>query len=136
MPITQTSVSKNTGKVGIRYFTQARYSYQNIESHFLRSGSTSNAFSGALSLTEISKAAGWTNVKTFGKFFDKPVIDNSLGTFYWTSKFMFIFVYCVLRIGVWMIHVVLYIYQFGLWNLIWILIRRVRTDQLRKNSKK
>ena len=82
MPITQTSVSKNTGKVGIRYFTQARYSYQNIESHFLRSGSTLNAFSGALSLTEISKATGWTNVKTFGKFFDKPVIDNSLGTFY------------------------------------------------------
>ena len=35
----------------------------------LRSALTSNAFSGGLSLTEIAKAARWTNVKTFGKFY-------------------------------------------------------------------
>ena len=42
-----------------------------FKSHSLRSASTSNAFSGGLSLTEIAKAAGWTNVETFGKFYNK-----------------------------------------------------------------
>ena len=35
-----------------------------FKSHSLRSASTSNAFSGGLSLTEIAKAAGWKNVET------------------------------------------------------------------------
>ena len=52
-----------------------------FKSHCLRSGSTSNAFSGGLSLTEIAKAAGWTNVETFEKFYNKPVIDNNFGNF-------------------------------------------------------
>ena len=51
-----------------------------FKTHSLRSASTSNAFSGSLSLTEIAKAAGWTNVKTFGKFYNKLVIDNFLLT--------------------------------------------------------
>ena len=49
-----------------------------FKTHSLSSASTSDAFSGGLSLTKIAKAAGWTNVKTFGKFYNKSVIDNSL----------------------------------------------------------
>ena len=52
-----------------------------FKSHPLRSASTSNAFSGGLSLNKIAKAAGWTNVKTFGKFYNKPVIDNNFRKF-------------------------------------------------------
>ena len=52
-----------------------------FKSHSLRSALTSNACSGGLSLNEIAKAAGWTNVKTFGKFYHKPVIDNNFGNF-------------------------------------------------------
>ena len=48
---------------------------------FLRSTSTSNVFSGDPSLAEIEKAAGWANVKTFGKFFNKPVIEKNFGNF-------------------------------------------------------
>ena len=43
-----------------------------FKSHSLRSASTSNAFSGGLTLNEIAKASGWTNVKIFGKFYSKP----------------------------------------------------------------
>ena len=52
-----------------------------FKSHSLRSASTSNAFSGGLSLNEIAEAVAWTNVKTFGKFYNKPVIDNKFGNF-------------------------------------------------------
>ena len=41
-----------------------------FKNHSLRSASTSNGFSSDLSLTEITKAAGWINVKTFGKFYN------------------------------------------------------------------
>ena len=43
--------------------------------------SISDAFSDGLSLTDIAKAAGWTNVKTFGKFYNKLVRDNIFGNF-------------------------------------------------------
>ena len=52
-----------------------------FKSHSLHSASTSNAFIGGLSLTEIAKAARWTNVKTFGKLYNKPVIVNNFGNF-------------------------------------------------------
>ena len=52
----------------------------------LRSVSTSNTFSGGLFLTEIAKAAGWTIVKTFGKFYNKPVIENNFGNFLLTNS--------------------------------------------------
>ena len=109
------------------------------KSHSLRSALTSNVFSGGLSLTEIAKAAGWTNVKTFGKFCTEPVIDNNFRNFYWQTacNFIHIFMYCMLRLDVCMIYVVLYIYIYksGLWNLIWILIKGTGTDQRRNNSK-
>ena len=54
--------------------------------HSLRSASTSHAFSGGLSLTKLAKAAGWTNVNTFGKFYNKPVIDNNFGNILLTSS--------------------------------------------------
>ena len=60
-----------------------------FKTHSLRSTSTSNAFSGGLSLREIAKVAGWTNVKTFGKFYNKPVIDNNFGNFLLTNSLLF-----------------------------------------------
>ena len=52
-----------------------------FKSHSLRSTSTLNAFSGGLSFTEITKEAGWANVEAFGKFYNKPVIDDNFGNF-------------------------------------------------------
>ena len=52
----------------------------------LYSASTSNAFNGSFPLTEVAKAAGWTNVKTFGKCYNKPVTDNNLGNFLLTNS--------------------------------------------------
>ena len=52
-----------------------------FKSRSCRSALISNEFSGGLSLAEIAKAAGWTNVETFGKFYNKPVIDNNFGNF-------------------------------------------------------
>ena len=57
-----------------------------FKTYSLRSASTPNALSGGPSLTEIAKAAKWTNVKTFGKFYKKPVIDNSFGNFLLTNS--------------------------------------------------
>ena len=57
-----------------------------FKTHSLRSASTLNAFSGGLPLTEIGKAAGWTNVKTFGKFYNKPVIGNNFGNILLTNS--------------------------------------------------
>ena len=56
-----------------------------FKTHSLRSASLSNAFSDGLSLTEIINAAGWTNVKTFGRFYNKPVKDNNFGNFLLTN---------------------------------------------------
>ena len=72
--------------------------------HSLRSTLTSNAFSGDLSLTKNAKAVGWTNVRTFGRFYNKSVIilNNNCGNFCGQKvcKFMYIFRYNVLRIGI------------------------------------
>ena len=54
-----------------------------FKNHSLRSASTWNEYSGGLSLTEIAKAAGWTNVRTFGKCYNKSVIEIILEAFYW-----------------------------------------------------
>ena len=105
--------------------------------HSLRSASTSDVYSGGLSLTEIAKAAGWTNVRTFGKCYNKSVIENNFGSFLLTNSLWLYpyFRYCMLRIGTCMIYIVLYIYQFGLWNLIWILISGTGTEKQRNHSK-
>ena len=57
-----------------------------FKNHSLRSASTSNTISGGLSLTEIAKTAAWKNVKTFGKFYNKPVVDNNFGNFLLTNS--------------------------------------------------
>ena len=58
-----------------------------FKTHSLLSAWTSNVFSGGLSLTETVEAAGWTNVKTFDKFFDKQVTDNNSVNFLLTNSF-------------------------------------------------
>ena len=72
----------------------------------LLSLSTSNAFSGGLPLTEIAKAAEWTNVKTFDKFYNKLVIDNNFPNVLLTT--------CMLEIAVCMTYVVLYVRLIGI----------------------
>ena len=57
-----------------------------FKTHSLRLASTSNAFSGGLSLTKITKTAGRTNKKTFHKFYNKPFIDNNFGNFSLTNS--------------------------------------------------
>ena len=52
-----------------------------FKSHSLCSALTLNAFSGVMSLIKIAKVARWTNIKVFGKFYIKPVIDNNFGKF-------------------------------------------------------
>ena len=42
------------------------------------SGSTSKAKSNAVPIDEILKKAGWSNVKTFAKFYDKKIAEGVL----------------------------------------------------------
>ena len=50
-----------------------------FKAHATRSASTSAAYNKGLSLSEIGKAAGWSNFTTFTKFYNKPVDVNNFG---------------------------------------------------------
>ena len=50
-----------------------------FKAHSTRSATTSVAYNKGLSLSEIGKAAGWSNFTTFGKFYNKPVDVNNFG---------------------------------------------------------
>jgi hypothetical protein len=45
-------------------------------SHSIRSASTSKAKYNAVPIDEILKKAGWSNVKTFAKFYDKKIVKD------------------------------------------------------------
>ena len=45
-------------------------------SHSVRSTSTSKTKSNAIPIDEILKKAGWSNVKTFAKFYDKKIVKD------------------------------------------------------------
>ena len=45
-------------------------------SHSTRSASTSKCKISGLSFKEIAKSAGWSNEKTFAKFYDKPIQED------------------------------------------------------------
>ena len=47
-----------------------------IGSHSTRSASTSKCKISGLSFKEIAKSAGWSNEKTFAKFYDKPIQED------------------------------------------------------------
>ena len=47
-------------------------------SHSTRSASTSKCKISGLSFKEIAKSAGWSNEKTFAKFYDKPIQEGLL----------------------------------------------------------
>ena len=51
-----------------------------FKAHSTRAASTSSARCKGLSLTEIAKAAGWSNFSTFGKFYNKPINDVNFGS--------------------------------------------------------
>ena len=67
-------------------FKKAGIHIKAFKTHSLRSASTSNSLSGGLSLTEIAEAAGWANVKMFGKFYNKPVMENNFSNFLLTNS--------------------------------------------------
>lgn len=48
-----------------------------FKTHTFQSELISISVSGGLSLTESAKVAGWTNVKMFEKFHNKPVMYNN-----------------------------------------------------------
>jgi hypothetical protein len=45
-------------------------------SHSVRSASTSKAKSNTVPIDETLKKAGWSNVKTFAKFYDKKIVKD------------------------------------------------------------
>ena len=51
-----------------------------LKAHSTRAASTSSAPCKGLSLTEIAKAAGWSNFSTFGKFYNEPINDVKFGS--------------------------------------------------------
>ena len=52
----------------------------NFTAHSTRVASTSLAKSRGLSVTEIAKAAGWSNCSTFAKHYDKPIMDKGFSS--------------------------------------------------------
>ena len=48
-----------------------------FSSHSTRAASTTKAKSSGLSLVEINKAAGWSNSRTFARFYDKIIVDSN-----------------------------------------------------------
>ena len=73
-------------------FQKARINPTTLTTHSGRSATTLNSFQKGLWLKEISKAAGWRDVKTSGKFYNKSIEDTKFGTFL-TEKNMQIIVY-------------------------------------------
>ena len=67
-------------------FHKADIHTKTFKTRSLRSASTSNAFNSGLSLTKIKKVAGWINIKTFFKFYNKVVIDNNFENFLLTNR--------------------------------------------------
>ena len=45
--------------------------------HSSRTASTSKAQASGLQLNDIMKAAGWTNEKTFARFYNKPIVSDN-----------------------------------------------------------
>ena len=74
-PVTPKTIARwvveTLGKAGINTKT--------FKAHATRSASTSAAYNKGLSLSEIGKAAGWSNFPTFAKFYSKPVDVNNFG---------------------------------------------------------
>ena len=58
-------------------FQKAGISPTTFTTHSVRSSGTLNSFQKGLSLTELSKVAGWSNAKTFGKFYNKSYRDDT-----------------------------------------------------------
>ena len=69
VPVTPKTIARwvveTLGKAGINTKT--------FKAHATRPASTSAAYNKGLSLSEIGKAAGWSNFTTFAKFYNKPV---------------------------------------------------------------
>ena len=76
--ITPHNVVKSTKKARwvIDVLTKAGIKTTTFTAHSTLSVATSKARTRGLSLTEVSKAAGWSNSRTFATFYDKPISNN------------------------------------------------------------
>ena len=76
-------------------------------SHSTRSASTSKCKISGLSFKEIAKSAGWSNEKTFAKFYDKPIQEDfSNYLFKWNLLFL---IYVYMELFIWETYMVLII---------------------------
>ena len=76
-------------------------------SHSTRSASTSKCKISGLSFKEIAKSAGWSNEKTFAKFYDKPIQEDfSNYLFKWNLLFL---IYVYMELFIWKTYMVLII---------------------------
>lgn len=70
-------VSKDTISRWLRtVMHKAGIDVNKFKCHSIRSASTSKAMSSFVPIDQILKVAGWSNVNTFRKFYNKPVADN------------------------------------------------------------
>ena len=58
--------------------TAARLDVAIFKPHSTRSAATSKAKRACVSLTDILKHAGWSNQRTFDRFYNKPVVKDSI----------------------------------------------------------
>ena len=63
----------------VETFGKAGINTRTFKAHATRSASISAAYSKILSLSELGKAAGWSNFTIFVKFYNKPVDVNNFG---------------------------------------------------------
>lgn len=59
-----------------RVMYEAGIDVDNFKAHSTRSASVSAAFNININIEDILKTAGWTNAKTFAKFYNKPIISG------------------------------------------------------------
>ena len=76
-------------------------------SHSTRSASTSKCKISGLSFKEIAKSAGWSNEKTFAKFYDKPIQEDFSNYLFKRNLLFLIYVY--MELFIWETYMVLII---------------------------
>ena len=64
---------KTTACLVVETLGKARINTKTFKAHAARSASTSATYNNDLSLSEIGKAAGWSNFTTFAKFYNDPL---------------------------------------------------------------
>ena len=72
----QAVTSTTTARWVVNFLKEAGVSVSFISAHATRFAASSKASGKSLNLAEISKAAGWSNTKTFAMFYKKTISEN------------------------------------------------------------